>query len=161
MSFLNNPYIAVIIFLIFLIGFFIYLDLEGSFANGFLHFGPGSDKDNTTYFMGIEINSWSKVLTLYALCFSTGLLKSYYDMTVDTNIIQHLGDPNVTALPYTKSGVYAITLIDPLIMHSLWLLEILITITVQLQFIFPLILGEYIGDLPYLLSALSSKEFSA
>jgi hypothetical protein len=46
-------------------------------------------------------------------------------------------------------------------MHSLWLLEILITITVQLQFIFPLILGEYIGDLPYLLSALSTKEFSA
>jgi hypothetical protein len=161
MSFLNNPYIAVIIFILFLVGFFIYLDLEGSFANGFLHFGPGSDKDNTTRFMGIEINSWSKVLTLYALCFFTGLLKSYYDMTVDTNIIQHLGNPNVTTLPYTKSGVYAVGLIDPLIMHSLWLLEILITITVQFQFIFPLILGEYIGDLPYLLSALSSKEFSS
>ena len=83
MSFLNNPFLAVIIFILFLVGFFIYLDLEGSFANGFLHFGPGSDNDNTAQFMGIEINSWSKVLTLYALCFCTGLLKSYYDMTVD------------------------------------------------------------------------------
>jgi hypothetical protein len=46
-------------------------------------------------------------------------------------------------------------------MHSLWLLEVLITITVQFQFILPMIVGEYIGDLPYLLGALSTKEFTS
>ena len=65
MEYFYNPYIVVVIFVLFLMFYFVYLDVEGSFANGFLHFGPGGDNSNTTQFMGVTLDSWSKVFTLY------------------------------------------------------------------------------------------------
>ena len=152
-----NPFFAVSVFIGFLIFFFVYLDLEGSFKGGFLHFGPGDDRENTATFLGIQVNSWPKVLVLYMIGFSTGLLSSYYDNVVGESLGKPIFDPNVKELEYSKLGVYTIALIDPLIFQTLKIIEYLTTFTLQLQFILPVILGEYLGDLPFLLNILSLK----
>lgn len=156
-----NPYFIVVIFIVFLIVYFVYLDVEGSFANGFLHFGPGGDTTNSTQFMGITLDSWSKVLTLYLICFTTGFLSTHYDNVVTSSIINKLTDPSVTYVPYSQSGTYAVVLIDPLIMHSLKVIEFLATLTLQFQFILPVVVGSYIGGLPTVLPLLSSKTYES
>jgi len=161
MDLFNNPYIVVILFIVFLIAYFVYLDIEGSFANGFLHFGPGIDNSTTSQFMGVTINTWSKVLTLYVICFVTGFLSTHYDNVVSTSLINRLMDPNVSHIPYSQAGTYAVVLIDPLIMHSLKVIEFLATLTLQFQFILPLVIGSYIGGLPTVIGLLSSKTYTS
>lgn len=161
MDIFYNPYILVIFFIIFLIAYFVYLDVEGSFANEFLHFGPGGTVVNSAQFMGITLDSWSKVLTLYVICFTTGLLSTHYDNVVTTTIINRLTDPNVSSIPYSQAGTYAVVLIDPLIMHSLKVIEFFATLTLQFQFILPLVVGSYLGGLPTVLNILSSKTYTS
>jgi len=156
-----NPYFIVVIFIVFLIIYFIYLDVEGSFANGFLHFGPGGDNVNSTQFMGITLDSWSKVITLYFICFTTGFLSSHYDNVVSKEIINRVIDPYVTHVPYSQSGAYTVVLIDPLIMHSLKIIEFFATLTLQFQFILPVVVGSYLGDLPTIMSILSMKTYES
>lgn len=156
-----NPYFIVVIFIVFLIIYFIYLDVEGSFANGFLHFGPGGDNVNSTQFMGITLDSWSKVITLYFICFTTGFLSTHYDNVVSKEIINRVIDPYVTHVPYSQSGAYTVVLIDPLIMHSLKIIEFFATLTLQFQFILPVVVGSYLGDLPTIMSILSMKTYES
>lgn len=158
-AFFSSPYIAVILFIIFLIGFFVYLDKEGSFENGFLHFGPGDSRANTTQFMGIQLDSWYKVLTLYVICFTVGFMTSYYDNTVSKSLFRSILNESKDVVPYSMAGAYSITLIDPFIMHSLKIVEFLATLTLQFQFILPLFLGEYLADLPEQLTILGSKQY--
>jgi hypothetical protein len=111
--------------------------------------------------MGITLDSWSKVLTLYVICFTTGFLSSHYDNVVTTTIINRLTDPNVSSIPYSQAGTYAVVLIDPLIMHSLKVIEFFATLTLQFQFILPLVVGSYLGGLPAVLNILSSKTYTS
>jgi len=161
LSFFNSPYIAVILFIIFLIGFFVYLDEEGSFENGFLHFGPGDSRVNTTQFMGVQLDSWYKVLTLYVICFTVGFMTSYYDNTVSRTLFKTILDESKEIVPYSMAGAYSVTLIDPFIVHSLKIIEFLATLTLQFQFILPLFLGEYLADLPSQLTILGMKQYQS
>lgn len=161
LSFFNSPYIAVILFIIFLIGFFVYLDEEGSFENGFLHFGPGDSRVNTTQFMGVQLDSWYKVLTLYVICFTVGFMTSYYDNTVSRTLFKTILDESKEIVPYSMAGAYSVTLIDPFIVHSLKIIEFLATLTLQFQFILPLFLGEYLADLPSQLTLLGMKQYQS
>ena len=161
LSFFNSPYIAVILFIIFLIGFFVYLDEEGSFENGFLHFGPGDSRVNTTQFMGVQLDSWYKVLTLYMVCFTVGFMTSYYDNTVSRTLFKTILDESKAIVPYSMAGAYSVTLIDPFIVHSLKIIEFLATLTLQFQFILPLFLGEYLADLPSQLTLLGMKQYQS
>lgn len=161
MEYFYNPYIVVVIFVLFLMFYFVYLDVEGSFANGFLHFGPGGDNTNTTQFMGVTLDSWSKVFTLYFICFSVGFLSTHYENVVTASMISGLMDSRETHIPYSQTGTYAVVLIDPLITHSLKIIEFLATLTLQLQFILPVVIGSYIGGLPTVLTMLSSKTYQS
>jgi hypothetical protein len=158
-EFLLNPFFAIAIFVAFLIGLFIYLDIEGSFKNGFLHVGPGDDRETTTSFLGVKVDSWTKVLILYAIGFVTGLLTSYYNNVVGESLGRAVFDPNVSEVPYGQVGVYTITLMDPFIYETLKIIGYLTTFTLQFQFILPIILGEYLGDLPFILKILASKTY--
>jgi len=161
MDLFNNPYIVVIFFIMFLVAYFVYLDVEGSFANEFLHFGPKGTNVNSAQFMGITLDSWSKVITLYFICFTTGFLSTHYDNVVSTSIINRLTDPNTSYIPYSQAGTYTLVLIDPLIMHSLKVIEFFATLTLQLQFILPVFIGSYIGGLPTVMGYLSSKTYQS
>jgi hypothetical protein len=156
-----NPYFIVVLFVIFLIAYFIFLDVEGSFANDFLHFGPGGTNVNSAQFMGIVLDSWSKVITLYFICFTTGFLSTHYDNVVSMTIINNVMDTSLTHVPYSQTGTYAVVLIDPLIMHSLKVIEFFATLTLQFQFILPVVVGSYIGGLPTVLNILKSKTYES
>lgn len=156
-----NPYFIVVLFIVFLIAYFIFLDVEGSFANDFLHFGPGGTNLNSAQFMGITLDSWSKVITLYFICFTTGFLSSHYDNVVSMSIINNVMDQSRAYVPYSQTGTYAVVLIDPLIMHSLKVIEFFATLTLQFQFILPVVVGSYIGGLPTVLSILRSKTYES
>jgi hypothetical protein len=145
----------------FLIAYFIFLDVEGSFANDFLHFGPGGTNVNSAQFMGIVLDSWSKVITLYFICFTTGFLSTHYDNVVSMSIINNVMDTSITHVPYSQTGTYAVVLIDPLIMHSLKVIEFFATLTLQFQFILPVVVGSYIGGLPTVLNILKSKTYES
>jgi len=156
-----NPYFIVVLFVMFLIAYFIFLDVEGSFANDFLHFGPGGTNVNSAQFMGIVLDSWSKVITLYFICFTTGFLSTHYDNVVSMSIINNVMDTSITHVPYSQTGTYAVVLIDPLIMHSLKVIEFFATLTLQFQFILPVVVGSYIGGLPTVLNILKSKTYES
>jgi hypothetical protein len=159
LTFFLSPYTAVILFIVFLVGFFLYLDIEGSFENGFLHFGPGDKRANTTSFMGVRLDSWSKVLTLYLICFTVGFMTSYYDNTVTQSLFASIYKRTDQVVPYSMAGAYSVTLVDPFIIHSLKIIEFLATLTLQFQFILPLFLGEYLGDLPQKLYDLGQRQY--
>jgi hypothetical protein len=154
---IGSPSLAVFIFLIFIIGYFIFLDLEGGFANGFLQFGPGGNDDqHSTYFMGIKVDTWAKTYTLYVISFLSGLLSSYYNMTLNKGFVPSL---EKSVVPYGSTETYVIALIDPLIVEVLYIIQVFATITLQLQFILPSITGVYLAQVPFILSALSNKTF--
>lgn len=154
---ISSPSLAVVIFLFFMIGYFIFLDLEGGFANGFLKFGPGGeDENNSTYFMGIKVDTWAKTYTLYVVSFLSGLLSSYYNMTLDKGFMPSL---EKSVIPYGRNETYVISLLDPLIVEILYIIQVFATITLQLQFILPSVVGVYIARVPFILNALSTKTF--
>ena len=51
---------------------------EGIFSKRFLHFGPSADPETQTEFLGSPVDSWEKVITLYALGFFSVLFSTYY-----------------------------------------------------------------------------------
>ena len=154
---ISAPSLAIFVFMIFMIAYFIFLDLEGGFENGFLQFGPGGNKEeHTTYFMSIKVDTWTKVYVLYLVSFLSGLLTSYYNMTLDKKFMPML---NKEVVPYGMSETYFISLLDPLIMEILHIIQVFATITLQLQFILPSIIGTYIAKVPFILSSLSEKTF--
>jgi hypothetical protein len=151
LDFFTSPYTAVILFIIFLVGYFIFLDLEGTFfTEGFLHFGPGDSRATTTSFVGIKLDSWKKVVTLYGISFLTGAMSSYYQNVVTSAMLNPL-KAGTQLTKYSQTGLYAVSLIDPLILHCLFVLNLLTTITLQFQFILPSIVGSYITDLPFII----------
>jgi hypothetical protein len=77
------------------------------------------------------------------------------------SIINNVMDTTITHVPYTETGTYAVVLIDPLIMHSLKVIEFFATLTLQFQFILPVVVGSYIGGLPTVLSVLRSKTYQS
>ena len=158
MSIIGSPSVAVVIFLVFILLYFVFLDIEGGFQYGFLQFGPGAkDEANATYFMSIKVDTWTKTYLLYCVSFLAGLLSAYYNATITgsfDNVLQ-----NSTAIPLGKTEAYSIALLDPLIMEILIIIELFATITLQLQFILPGIIGKYIGRVPFVLNTLSGKTF--
>lgn len=157
MDLISGPVLAVFVFMLFLIGYFIFLDLEGGFSNGFLQFGPGAtDEEHATYFMSIKVDTWTKTYVLYLISFLSGLLSSYYNATLNKGFLPAL---DRTVVPYGKNETYAISLLDPLIVEFIYVIQVFATITLQLQFILPWVLGSYIAQLPFILSNLSTKTF--
>jgi hypothetical protein len=154
---LGSPVIAVFIFMVFLIGYFVFLDLEGGFSNGFLQFGPGAnDEEHATYFMSIKVDTWTKTYILYAISLLSGLLSSYYNVTLNKGFLPAL---DKSVVPYGQTETYAISLIDPLIIEFIYIIQVFATITLQLQFILPWVIGSYVAQVPFILSNLSSKTF--
>ena len=52
---------SIIISTIYLTGYISLIGREGGFTTQFLHFGPGTNSDNTTSFIGIQLDTWEKV----------------------------------------------------------------------------------------------------
>ena len=158
-NFLNKPKVAIIIMLIGLIGFLIITDLTGGFSSNFVKFGPSLD-DNGNYikFIGIELNTWNRVIIVYLIIFLTCILQAYYANVIGQNLHAYVFVPGMT-IPFSKFWTYLVYIIDPIIVVLLGILRIYAATTFQIQYIIPQFIGSYIIDIPFIFKWLHGRKF--
>ena len=160
-DFLNNPRTALLIMVIFLLAYFLSEGFTSGFGNNFLSFGPTTDNTGApTMFMGIKLNTWSNVITVYFLIFITTILRSYYYNVIGTNVHTHIYNPIPDfVIPYAKFWTYLVLMIDPFIGIVLYVINFYAIATLQIQYIIPSFIASYIVDLPFTLKWLSGRKF--
>jgi len=154
-SFFMEPKVVLVLFTLFLVGYIIFLDEEGAFSNGFLHFGPGAGT-----FLGIKIDSWSKVIALYAVGFFASLMTSYYQWIMANNIHSFVYNRAIKEVPYSRFWIYVITIMEPFFYQILQIIQFFTTLTMQFQFILPQFLGSLLADMPFTLKRLGEKTYA-
>jgi len=159
-NFLSKTYVALIIMLLFLVGYLILTGFMGGYGDNFLSFGPNKDKNgNYTKFIGLELNTWKKIIIVYFIIFISNILQKYYKNVVDDNIQSFVKNKAINVVPHSKFLTYVIVAIDPFIDIILHIINFFASATFQLQFIIPQFISSYITDLPFVLKTLSKKEF--
>lgn len=156
-SFFSSPRTAFILFLMFLIGYIIFLDVEGGFSNNFLKFGPSTT--NPTYFLGVKLDSWSKVIIMYFIGFISALMTSYYYTIMATSVHNYIYSASVKEVPHSKSLMYSIVLLEPILYQILTVIQFFMNLTMQLQFILPQIIGDFVAGLPFTINLLGTKQY--
>ena len=156
----SNPKVAFITFAIWIVVFLLILKGEGVFSKRFLHFGPSTDPETQTEFLGSPVDSWEKVITLYLLGFFSVLFSTYYRDIFETWIINSVKDHKEKKIKMNKITAYLITIIDPVLDSINKILELFVLLTLQLQFIIPQILGELFITVISARAFLSKKKFT-
>jgi hypothetical protein len=154
-----SPKVALIIFTLFLVAYIVFIDEEGGFSQSFLHFGPGTDAKTTTNFLGIKLDSWSKVGVLYVVSFLSALLTTYYQTVMSNNIHSYIWNRALKSVPYSRTWTYIVVLMEPFFYQILSVIQFFTNMTMQLQFILPQFLGSLIADVPFTLQRLGEKRF--
>lgn len=158
-DFFMSPKVALFIFIFFIIGYIVFIDEEGGFSEQFLHFGPGTTEANTTKFLGIKLDSWSKVAMLYVVGFFASMLTTYYQTVMGQNIHSYIWNRAIKSVPYSRTWTYAVVILEPLFYQVLSIVQFFTNMTLQLQFILPQFLGSYLADVPFTLKLLGEKRF--
>jgi len=158
-AFLSSPSVVVLCFIVFLVLYFTYLGVEGSFASDFLLVGPTKDETIMSYFMGIPLDTWAKVSLLYFISFITGVLTTLYELSVTAELHSSVYNTEIMNINQSSFSVYGVMLSDPFIKEALNVINFFTYATLQLQFIMPLLIGKYVVHIPYILSVLSTKTF--
>jgi len=153
---LMNPKVAVIIFLAFLISYIAFIDEEGGFSKNFLNFGPSQ-----TRFLGMKMDSWPKVISVYCIGFIAAVMTTYYDSVVETNIHSYISNKAIKKVPFSKMWTHIIVFLEPFFDEILAIIEFFTTMTMQLQFLVPQFIGHFIANVPFTLQTLASKKFSS
>ena len=154
-----DPFVALCVFILFLTGYIVYIGFEGGFSEKFLHFGPGTTPDNTTQFLAIKLDSWEKVGTIYAISFLTAFVTTYYQMAVNNNLHSYIWNRAVKVIPYSKIGTLIILFTEPIMYEILGVIGFFTTLTMQLQFLIPGLLGSFVAFIPGVLGRLEGKKF--
>jgi hypothetical protein len=161
-----------------LVIYFVVIDKSNGFGDNFLQFGPNvsSEQDSTdasgegllkeeslagdgTSFLGVTLDTWPKVITLYLIGFFSSFMSEYYESVVSETVSTAVWNDAVRELEGGRFSTYLITTFDPLIGQILEILKVLTAMTMQLQFIVPSILGSYAMKLPISFYMLSKKSF--
>ena len=159
-KFLNNPIIALILMLLFCVGFFIYNALTNNTTNNFFSFGPTIDEDGKNVsFLGTDLNSWSHVWLAYIIIFIASVFNNYYTDVIDHNILHKITNTAVNKIGYNKLITYIVVMIDPFMKTLLYIIEFYAVATFQFQYLLPQFLGAYFTNLPFTLHLLNQKTF--
>ncbi len=154
---LFDPNIALIIFVLIAVGYLIFLDKEGVFQKKFLHFGPSPDSK----FFHITIDTWGKVIAVYIIGFISALSVSYYTSVTGSFVSGILLNPAYKDIIKTSEFWSKIIVsVDPIITWIMNSFQIFITLTMQLQFMIPQLLGHIAVAIPSNLKSVSMKRFS-
>jgi len=159
LDFFYKPQVALIIFTIFVFGYFIFINHYGGLSMGFLHFGPGTNENNTTNFIGIKLDSWEKVGLLYLLTFITAYFTAHFNTVTEEKLHLYVWNKAITHVPYNKFWTYLITLLEPILYGLMGLINFFTILTLQLQFIIPQFLGAFIPEIPFTFKILELKTF--
>lgn len=155
---LLTPQIALLIFVTALFIYLIFLDREGAFQKKFLQFGPAPDAK----FLNMTLNTWEKVISVYVIAFFSAASLSYYQNYASSFVNQVLINPAYKGkINQSEFWSKVLVTIDPIITAIMGILNILVAMTVQLQFIIWQILGNLIITIPTNLSIISKRTFTS
>lgn len=140
--------------MVFLVGYLVFIDEEGGFAGNFMTFGPSDSR-----FMMMKLDTWPKVIILYVVSFLSAMMTTYYDNVMETNIHSYIWNPSVKKVPFSRTWTYIIVFLEPIFMEILGLITLLASLTLQLQFLLPEILGSMLAETPFVLKILGTKKF--
>ena len=140
-----EPRMAFCAFVFFVVGYMLFLDEEGAF-NDFFAFGP----DPRIRFLGMSLDTWHKVVMVYAVGFISSLLQGYYNTVMYDFIHSKLWNPAYRErIPVSKRWAQTIVTVEPLLDWMLDIVQLFVTMTMRFQFILPQLLGQLAIDLPY------------
>ena len=154
----EKPKIAFIIFASWIVLFMIIIAHLGGFSKKFLHFGPSTDPETQTEFLGSKVDSWKKVISIYVLGFLSVCFSTYYHNIFGAWMTNSIKDHKETKLDVTKNTAYFLSNLNPIISSINRILEFFVLLTLQLQFIIPQILGELFITIFATRSFLSKKQ---
>lgn len=162
-NFVSDIRVALIVVIIFFIIYFVIAGIEGTIGKNFIHFGPNKEEkdkqNNSLTFLGVQTDTWKKVIILYIFSFLIALLETYYKMSVVNKINKYLKYSDSKKINFTKNWTYIIILINPIIELCFYVSNFFILATFQLQFILPHFLGKYASYLFFSLYNLGYKKF--
>ena len=158
---LNSPKTIMFISTVFLAGYMAFIQVEGGFSSQFLHFGPGTNEDNTTSFIGIVLDTWSKTILMYFVSFLSSLMNTYYLYAMTNNLHSYIWNRAMPHVPFSKKWTYIVILSEPLLMQILQVTSFFTTLTLQLQFILPQFIGSAIVEIPFTIAMLRLKTFES
>ena len=152
-----DPRFALIVFIVILIGYLVFLDKENAFQNKFLRFGPSPD----TKFLNIKLDSWNKVISVYAIALLSALSTAYYTSVSSSYISGVLLNPAYKdKIAQSKFWSKLLVTIDPLMSWVMQLFQLFATLTLELQYMLPQLLGHLVILIPTNLQSLEEKRFS-
>lgn len=158
MNLLLNPLFSnsIIFIILFIVLFMLYkLNL---LTEKFIHFGPGTNNENTIHFLNIKIDNWYKTIGLYCYSLIVSIMLKYYNVSSLTYINQYIKNPKVSVLPFNKIINIIIIYFSAILSILLPVLNTLVYITPQLQFIIPNLLAAFIITIPGNLYYLNIKD---
>ena len=158
---LNSPKTIIFISTVFLAGYMAFIQVEGGFSSQFLHFGPGTNEDNTTSFIGIVLDTWSKTILMYFVSFLSSLMNTYYLYAMTNNLHSYIWNRAISHVPFSKKWTYIVILSEPLLIQILQITSFFTTLTLQLQFILPQFIGSAIVEIPFTIAMLRLKTFDS
>lgn len=156
---LSSPKTILAISGTYVILYMAFIGMEGGFSSQFLHFGPGTTDENTAVFIGIKLDSWSKVILLYFISFVSSLMSTYYTYAMSNNLHSYIWNRAIKRVPFSKKWTYIVIIAEPFIMQLLSITQFFMNLTVQLQFIIPQFLGSIIIEVPFTIQILKEKEY--
>jgi hypothetical protein len=155
---LLSPEIALIIFIVALFIYLFILDTDGAFSSKFLRFGPSSDSK----FLNIQLDSWSKVISVYFIALFSSLSLSYYQNVVSSYVSGVLLHPAYKdSIAQSKIVSQILVTADPIVTAVMAAINFFITLTMEFQFIFFQLLGTLAVSIPVNLYTISKKKFTS
>jgi hypothetical protein len=154
---LTSPTAALTTFTGWIFIFIMLLGFMGAFSDKFLHFGPSTDPDTQANFLGKAVDSWEMVILLYILGFLSAVFSTYYHSVFGAWLTNAVRDPKQKNLGMNQTLAYILITLDPIVASTNRILELFVTLTLQLQFLIPQLLGEIISTIFISRSFLSEK----
>jgi len=158
-DFLSSPKTILGFSSVYLTGYMLFISIEGGFTSQFIHFGPGTTRENTTSFLGIVLDTWQKVILMYFVSFLSSLMNTYYLYAMTNNLHSYIWNRAVPKVPFSKKWTYVVILAEPFIMQVLTITQFFTNLTMQLQFIIPQFIGSLIIEIPFTIQRLQEKEY--
>jgi hypothetical protein len=155
---LINPTVALTTFTTWVLIFVFILGFMGAFSKKFMHFGPSTDPETAAEFLGAHIDTWPKVIALYILGFISSIMHSYYSTVFGAWMMNTVKDDKTKTVNMNRKIAYTLISIDPIISNINSILELFLTLTLQLQFLIPQILGDILASIIVSRSFLSKKK---
>ena len=151
-----QPRYGLIIFIILLVAYLVFLDKEDAFKKKVLNFGPSPDSK----FLNITLDTWGKVVTVYVVAFVSALVNSYYTNITSLYVNWVLLNPAYKEpIKHSKFWSRILVSVDPIITAIMAALQFFVTLTMELQYIIPQMIGSLAVTIPINLSSLKKKSF--